>query len=542
MMLASFRGQPVAVISVGGVSWRVFICVWAAALGFACAAAPRPSFAPARDWSETALRASGFNQAKEMNEARARLDRLTNRLRRAVGPLRDVRTKGERLLRMLHGPEGALRTYDVRATTLRDVLFDQRYNCVSASVLYNLIAERLGLVTRAELRPTHARSALLDTVASTRIVVETTSPEGFDPDPQEAKRMLRRIAGGSDSADRVLVPEAGTWVATDVLIGLIYVNRATLAEEAKKNQAAERLFQAAEQLLVQRGMLQVLRDQRAALLAQLGVDDIRSGVAARYSRAHRTLLRAARLESQLPAIRKVVRQNLRAASERFIASMATQAGPEAVMAVVEDSAQAGLGVADVAGLTAFAFSEIARVHLTRKDYRAALEAFDAALAQPIDPSEQRLLAALKSNRVMVLRHLAAKAASAGQLQGGLAWLTRAAETGLLSPADLAADRKQIIKSVGTWRFKHDDFDGAAEVLRLGRSWFPKDAELRHNLVAVLSRRVQRMIETQRCRSARPLIGEIRGLEPRSRFAKKASAVCQAAGQPFDGNAARRRIR
>src|SRR5262245_29935079 len=98
--------------------------------------------------AEAALLASGVTDASKRKAHLAQLDRIETEAKKAVDEAKSPREKGERLLKFLHaGPMSG--GYESGKTTLADVLDTRKFNCVSSTVLYNIIAERLGLETRA---------------------------------------------------------------------------------------------------------------------------------------------------------------------------------------------------------------------------------------------------------------------------------------------------------------------------------------------------------------------------------------------------------
>lgn len=68
--------------------------------------------------------------------------------------------------------------YQLEATTLLDVVKHRTYNCVSGTILYNLVCEDLGFQTKAFETPTHTYT--LFTNFTQQLMVENTSSMGFD--------------------------------------------------------------------------------------------------------------------------------------------------------------------------------------------------------------------------------------------------------------------------------------------------------------------------------------------------------------------------
>ncbi len=71
-----------------------------------------------------------------------------------------------------------LETYKEKATTLFDIKDQRRYNCVSATVLYNLTCDQLQLSTKAFETPTHVYTIF--TNFTEHVMVENTTSMGFN--------------------------------------------------------------------------------------------------------------------------------------------------------------------------------------------------------------------------------------------------------------------------------------------------------------------------------------------------------------------------
>ena len=67
--------------------------------------------------------------------------------------------------------------YDLAYTDLRRVLDEGRFNCISATVLFNYLAGQCGLECRGLEMPGHAMSRVL--LADGPVDVETTCPQWF---------------------------------------------------------------------------------------------------------------------------------------------------------------------------------------------------------------------------------------------------------------------------------------------------------------------------------------------------------------------------
>ena len=68
--------------------------------------------------------------------------------------------------------------YNRGSTTLLDIMGKKQFNCVSATILYNLICEDMGWSTEAFETPTHVYTVF--TNFTQNVMVENTTPMGFD--------------------------------------------------------------------------------------------------------------------------------------------------------------------------------------------------------------------------------------------------------------------------------------------------------------------------------------------------------------------------
>jgi hypothetical protein len=82
----------------------------------------------------------------------------------------------EKLFLYLH--TSWLKDYQLKATTLFDILERKEYNCVSATVLYNLLCDVGGLSTEAFETPTHVYTIF--TNVTQQVMVENTTSMGFN--------------------------------------------------------------------------------------------------------------------------------------------------------------------------------------------------------------------------------------------------------------------------------------------------------------------------------------------------------------------------
>jgi tetratricopeptide (TPR) repeat protein len=479
------------------------------------------------DVTDAALIASGFESRSELRTARSRFEIIVGPIVEQLKNVSDARERGRLLLATLHQKGGLFGEYDARATTLGDVLDRRRYNCVSSAVVFNLLAARLDVEASAQLLPTHART-LLDVRGKKPIIVETTSPDGFDPDPKLQAMILAQVGGTLTDGGRALVPDRGSVVSTLVLIGTIYVNRASIVQESGDLEGAERLFARGEAFAGTPNMRRVLRDQRAALLSQLGADDVISEDATRLPRAYRSLKSAVALDPEEPTIRAAVFQNLRAAAERLIHETAQKGDEDALLKLASEAASTGMEPVERSGLRAFALSEIARLRIEKQNFDGAVEAIELALKEQLSSHDASLKKALEQNRISALRLAALTAAKKGDYARSVQLIERIrAVPGLTREqrSETDHDRLRVIHLVGSKRIDDSDFKGAVEVYREGVRLYPSDSTSRHNLIAVLERLALPLVSRGMCSEADEYLEEIKVVDPSSTFPSTGRVRC-----------------
>ncbi len=126
--------------------------------------------------------------------------------------------------------------YDLAATDLRVVLDQGRFNCVSATVLFNFLGGELGLKCRGLEMPSHAMSRVL--LPEGAIDVETTCPRWFHQAGEAGQQTAAasKTIGAAACADRAKTRE----VSPIQLAAMIYYNRGVdlLAEKRFAEAAA----------------------------------------------------------------------------------------------------------------------------------------------------------------------------------------------------------------------------------------------------------------------------------------------------------------
>jgi len=148
----------------------------------------------------------------------------------------------EKLFLYLHSTW--LKTYKEKATTLFDIMNRKEYNCVAATVLYNLLCDDVGLSTEAFETPTHVYTIF--TNVAQQVMVENTSPMGFNimKNLQRYSKYLLQYYPKNESLkiglDRIYAYEHanGRRIDNTELLGLIAYNLAVFSYEQKNYEKA----------------------------------------------------------------------------------------------------------------------------------------------------------------------------------------------------------------------------------------------------------------------------------------------------------------
>ena len=184
---------------------------------------------------ESALIAGGAEDRGTLQRYRTRVAALVAELRECDGVEAAPRRRAEAVFEFMHGRvlHGG---YDRDATDLRITLDKGRFNCVSATLVFALLARQVGLSAAAVEIPGHALGRVA--LDEGHLDVETTCPGWFRliDDPRRQAQLVARTEGTRPEADRTLAREV-----TDVeLLAMIYYNRGVelLAQEQFSQAAA----------------------------------------------------------------------------------------------------------------------------------------------------------------------------------------------------------------------------------------------------------------------------------------------------------------
>lgn len=147
-----------------------------------------------------------------------------------------------------------LKNYQLQATTLFDIMEHRAFNCVSATVLYNLLCDELGLSTEAFETPTHVYTIFSN--VGQRVMVENTTSMGFNiiNNLQRYSQYLLQYYPQNEALkiglDRLYAYENahGRPINNTELLGLICYNRAVFQAEQKNYQQAYEMVKLAQLL------------------------------------------------------------------------------------------------------------------------------------------------------------------------------------------------------------------------------------------------------------------------------------------------------
>jgi tetratricopeptide (TPR) repeat protein len=186
-------------------------------------------FADAADgrWDEhsllgAALVASGVNDRELLLDYETQVAHLAAELEQSGKMAGPPRQQAQTLFEFMHGRilQGG---YQLDSTSVALALDKGRFNCVSASVLFNCLAARFGLSASGLEIPGHAMSRLV--FPDGQLDVETTCPGWFRlmDDPQKQAELVEKTIGMRPGEGNA--PVAPREVSDVELVATIYYNR-----------------------------------------------------------------------------------------------------------------------------------------------------------------------------------------------------------------------------------------------------------------------------------------------------------------------------
>jgi tetratricopeptide (TPR) repeat protein len=170
-------------------------------------------------WS-AALIASGVNDDQSLQRYLQQAAALVDELRRSGAVNGSAKQKAQAVFEFMHR-RILTAGYQFDATDLTSALDKGMFNCVSASVLFNCLAEQFGLTTRGLEIPAHAMSRLV--LPEGVLDIETTCPEWFRllDKPEKQAELVEQTLGFQPNQPATQPRE----VSGVELVATIYYNR-----------------------------------------------------------------------------------------------------------------------------------------------------------------------------------------------------------------------------------------------------------------------------------------------------------------------------
>jgi len=466
----------------------------------------------------------------------------------------ETSARGRALLEALfdaHGGRPLLQSYDAGATTLHDVVTTGRFNCVSATTLYLIAARRAGIDGRPVLLPSHARAVVL--VNGRKVVVETTTPNGFDAPPDVSRAAMERAKprGPRPRVD-LYANEEGTEVDWRALLAVTYGNLGIMAEDHGETALAASLL-AREAVLTPPAQVTVVRMQQVSLLTELAT---RALGARRFDEAL-ALARRADAASPDGASKRRTEQNIAAIASQKLLAEEPQMNDAALEAFADPLRAYAGAYGDVRALVLTLDARRKLQHGDVDGSSARLrEAAGAATSSDVRGQTSHNARLGEVNRIARLSATDPEAAwiewqRRGPPDETLAEVESAAarvieenraiqfsNRGACSELDSVIGSAVGIRQADTLRSScharhalalsdRGDATGALDEMRLAVRIQPGDATHKKNLAALIEKEIDRLVRGARCDVAAPLMVEGRSLDPATTFFDEAAAFCRA---------------
>jgi len=169
---------------------------------------------------DAALIAGGVQRPEELQRRRRQLAEVVEKFRRSGKVVGSARRRAEAVLQLMHR-RVLYAGYAADCTDLRTAMDHGRFNCISATVLFNCLAAEFELETCGLEIPGHAMSRLF--LPRGPLDLETTCPRWFRliDNPEKQAEALGRTIGRISPQARSKVRE----VSAVQLAAMIYYNR-----------------------------------------------------------------------------------------------------------------------------------------------------------------------------------------------------------------------------------------------------------------------------------------------------------------------------
>jgi len=184
---------------------------------------------------EAAFILSGITDPDSLKAHIEWYQRLLTKIKTFAFDLNDPLESAQTVFMYLHSEW--LKTYALESTTLADIVRDKEYNCVSATILYNILCEDLNWSCEAFETPTHVYTILNN--FRQKVMIENTSNMGFDimKNLKAYSNYLAQYYPNNEvlriGLDRLYLYEnsKGRVISNSELLGLLAYNRAYLARK-----------------------------------------------------------------------------------------------------------------------------------------------------------------------------------------------------------------------------------------------------------------------------------------------------------------------
>jgi tetratricopeptide (TPR) repeat protein len=190
-----------------------------------------------------ALIASGVGDRATLERQEAAFRSALRRLHHHLADSHCLREKARSVFQFMH-EELLFGGYALQTTDLRETFRSGKYNCLTATIIFNCLANEVGLPTCAVRSPGHALSRVF--LPDGSLDVETTCPRWFQLSgrPAEQAEHVRQTLGTTPAS------RSGAQEASEVeLVAMIYYNRGVdllaaerFAEAAAANLKSLRLY------------------------------------------------------------------------------------------------------------------------------------------------------------------------------------------------------------------------------------------------------------------------------------------------------------
>ena len=506
---------------------------------------------------DAALIVGGARDRQELDAFRRRFEQKVAPIVARASGLSTPAERAAALLGALHPARTSqaplLREYAVNATTLVDIIETGRYNCVSATIVFTILATRLGLDANPVLTPTHARAAVR--VGGRRVPVETTEAYGYDPSEAERRQVLRRFRADVDAA-----PSYAEEQATDVnflaLLGVVYTNAATYRSRDRNVEAAAALAGRAD-LFLPPADRAVLNRVRISLLNELAVDNWKRG---RLGDALDELQEARRLATPEDETAAFLDEGLTAVAIAWIRETEASSDDATILAFPDRLVTESPARNEV---RSYSLRLVAYRQTQRGEWELALHNLqDAALLTRIPSDRDQVARDLARVELAYVDELATRDAdrawvafqalprAGGNDELDVTWRQVAHRVAFMRVRSLTSEQRceELEAPLALWkavdsdaepdragaachtqrgiaRWNLGEIDRATDDFRRAYRLAPREPVMEQNLLAGLQRLVADRVRQGRCPDARPLIQEGLSLAPRDPWLQLVASTC-----------------